>query len=106
MSGMFTQAKKASHNTRQDAVRFAEADIDCDGKLDYAEFLSMHPAIIREGHTEDEIRAWFEAADSRSGVGFHWRGVLRLPQRRRRQSVRPQSPSTERRPSSIRRSEC
>ena len=36
MSGMFTQAKKASHNTRQDAVRFAEADIDCDGKLDYA----------------------------------------------------------------------
>lgn len=64
MSGMFTQAKKASHNTRQDAVRFAEADIDCDGKLDYAEFLSMHPAIIREGHTEDEIRAWFEAADA------------------------------------------
>ena len=30
---MFSVAKKAAFNTKVDAVRFAEADVNCDGKV-------------------------------------------------------------------------
>ena len=61
---MFSVAKKAAFNTKVDAVRFAEADVNCDGKLDWDEFRAMHAAIIRDGQSEEEVRRWFHAADA------------------------------------------
>lgn len=61
---MLTDARRTAHSTRQDALRFAEADVDCDGKLSFPEFLSAQPQILRDKYGDDEIREWFAAADT------------------------------------------
>ena len=56
-------ANHFSQQVQRDALRFAEADIDGNNVLDWDEFLSMQPARVRETHSVEEIRSWFEAAD-------------------------------------------
>lgn len=53
----------------QSAKQFAEFDHDGNQSLDFEEFLSMMPQHIRETHSAESIRAWFDAADT-SGDGF------------------------------------
>ena len=60
---------KGQHKSMQDQVRrevfaFAEYDLDGNERLDFEEFFAMLPRYIREHHTVDAIRVWFEAADS------------------------------------------
>ena len=56
-AGRFTQ------KMQKDALRFAEADKDGNNALDWDEFLDMQPSRIRECHSDDEIRKWFQEAD-------------------------------------------
>ena len=56
VSGLVTSAQ-------MDLVRFAEADADGSNSLNWEEFLAMQPAPVREKHSDDVIRGWFEAVD-------------------------------------------
>lgn len=60
----YSVGRKALGNCKRDALRFAEADINCDGRLTFEEFLSMQPPTLREEHTHDEMREWFSLADT------------------------------------------
>ena len=55
-------------DTQAAATRFAEHDTDCNQTLDFEEFLAIQPAIVRDRHSSEEIKAWFDAAD-RDGNG-------------------------------------
>jgi len=41
----------------------AESDVNGDAKLDFEEFYAMQPRSIREAHSQEDVRAWFENAD-------------------------------------------
>lgn len=49
---------------QRDALRFAEADVDGNNELNFDEFLAMQPKKILEQYGEDDIREWFQAADT------------------------------------------
>ena len=52
-----------AQHVRRDGLRFAEADADGDNVLTFDEFLSMQPKTVRQEHSEEEVRAWFDAVD-------------------------------------------
>ena len=64
--GMSTTAAQAAHRTTLDAIRFAEVDVNGDGRLDFDEFLALQPSVLRKEHTEAEFRSWFAAVDTDS----------------------------------------
>ena len=62
--GTSEAANNLTASTAHDATRFAEYDLDGSMSLDFEEFLAMQPARIRETYSADEIRSWFNAADT------------------------------------------
>jgi Ca2+-binding EF-hand superfamily protein len=61
-----TTAAQAAHRTTLDAIRFAEVDVNGDGRLDFDEFLALQPSALRKEHTVAEFRSWFAAVDTDS----------------------------------------
>lgn len=60
-----TKASAALHtDTAEAAMRFAEYDGDGNQKLDFDEFYAMQPQRLRDEHSVEEIRTWFDAADT------------------------------------------
>ena len=66
-------SNKASVTVRNevnlDAKRFAEYDLDGNQSLDFEEFLAMMPMRMRSTHSAEQIRQWFNLADT-SGDGL------------------------------------
>lgn len=60
--------KKQNHNVRSSmkeaTTLFAEYDRNADGVLDFEEFYAMLPHRVRDGHTAEDIHAWFNGADT------------------------------------------
>ena len=44
--------------------QFAEIDADETQTLSFDEFLAMQPGAMREAHSPEEIRCWYDAADT------------------------------------------
>lgn len=61
-------ATQINHDLALNAKRFSDFDQDGDQALDFEEFYSMQPLAVRDMHTHEEIRTWFNAAD-RDGTG-------------------------------------
>ena len=41
-----------------------EADVDGNQLLDFDEFLALQPAEVRDKHSVESIREWFDTADA------------------------------------------
>ena len=63
MDAAEANAQRLSRKMQREVLRFAEADGDGSGALDWDEFLEMQPSRVRARHSDDEIRTWFEQAD-------------------------------------------
>ena len=67
-AGFTDRATAFQADVKADATRFAEADVNADRELGFAEFLAMQPAAVRKSVGVSEIRSWFNSAD----VDVHW----------------------------------
>ena len=56
--------KGALNNIKDASRRFAEFDVNGDGLLDFEEFYAMLPHRLREAYTSNQIRGWFDDADT------------------------------------------
>ena len=57
-------ARNLQSDLQQDAMAFAEYDMDGNQKLDFEEFYAMLPRLMRERFTPSEIQQLFKAADA------------------------------------------
>ena len=55
---------KLNLDVQSSAGRFADHDQDGNLSLDFEEFYAMQPKNIRDSHSSEAIRAWFDAADT------------------------------------------
>ena len=62
-------------STTSDSRAFSEADVDGNQLLDFDEFLALQPAEVRDKHSVESIREWFDTADA-DGSGSHGGAVL------------------------------
>eukprot|EP00966_Prymnesium_polylepis_P139228 3216956-Prymnesium_polylepis.1 len=58
------RAGEARAGLRRGQMDFATNDASGDGQLDLGEFAAMLPESMRESHTQQEIKVWFDALDS------------------------------------------
>ena len=62
--GMNKLSNEMRGNSLREGMRFAEQDEDGNERLDFEEFLAMQPRRVREMHSAEDIRRWFDLADT------------------------------------------
>ena len=61
--------RQTASNMRKSSTFFAEADKDANQNIDFEEFYAMQPRAICKAYSVEDIKTWFDSADTNGGHG-------------------------------------